>query len=151
MNRAEVKEDTEIAQTEDREKRETDEWIYKQEGREQTKVIKTTEITREQKIQIMFIFVVFLNECNSSIISGEMRFLFAKNVLPAEQHRFVPKKSVFSNLCCAVSEWAKNFDRGVATGVVYFVFCKAFDKVPITKLLMNSSTLWHYWIVTRMD
>ena len=79
-----------------------------------------------------------------SIISDEIRkFLLANNVLPAEQHGFVPKKSVSTNLLCAVSDWTKNFDRGVATDVVYFDFCKAFDKVPITNLLLK---LRHYGI-----
>ena len=79
-----------------------------------------------------------------SIISdGIRKFLLANNVLPAEQHGFVPKKSVSTNLLCAVSDWTKNFDRGVATDVVYFDFCKAFDKVPTTNLLLK---LRHYGI-----
>ncbi|XP_063904725.1 uncharacterized protein LOC135123777 [Zophobas morio] len=54
-----------------------------------------------------------------SIISDEIRkFRLANNVLPAEQHGFVPKKPVSTNLLCAVSDWTKNFDRGVATDVV---------------------------------
>ena len=51
---------------------------------------------------------------------------------------------MFTKLLCAVSDWTKNFDRVVDTHIVYFDFCKAFDKVPITKRLLK---LRHYGVI----
>ncbi|KAJ3656648.1 hypothetical protein Zmor_000101 [Zophobas morio] len=73
-----------------------------------------------------------------SIICDSLRaFLNQQNVIPTEQHGFVSGRSTTTNLLSCVNDWTKNFDRGIPTDVIYFDFAKAFDRVPIQRLILK--------------
>lgn len=73
-----------------------------------------------------------------SIVVDSMRpFLLAHQIIPAEQHGFVPGRSVDTNLLCCVSDWSLSLDRGECVDIVYLDFRKAFDKVPKYRLLQK--------------
>ena len=61
------------------------------------------------------------------------------NIIPKEQHGFVPRKSTVSNLLECFNEWSLNFDKGLPTNVIYLDFSKCFDSVCHSKLLFKLS------------
>lgn len=69
------------------------------------------------------------------IVKQIRNFLSDKNIIIDEQHGFVPKRSVVTNLLVCVDEWTKAWDDGNPMDVVYLDYEKAFDRVPIKRLL----------------
>ena len=62
-------------------------------------------------------------------------YLTKNNIIPANQHGFVPKKSTVTNLIECMNDWTLNFDKGVNTDVIYLDYSKCFDTVCHSKLL----------------
>lgn len=57
------------------------------------------------------------------------------SLFPDEQHRFTPGRSVVSNLLLNLDRWTEEFDRGSPIDVVYLDFERAFDQVPLRRLI----------------
>lgn len=72
-----------------------------------------------------------------------LQFSIDKNILPIEQHGFIPGRSVVTNLLSSVNDWTTSVDRGLPVDVVYLDFSRAFDRVPRRRLLTK---LNHYGI-----
>lgn len=72
-----------------------------------------------------------------------LSFVIHHNIIPLEQHGFLPGRSTTSNLLTCLNDWTKNFDQRVPTDVIYLDFSKAFDRVPKRRLLY---VLDHYGI-----
>ncbi|KAJ3659789.1 hypothetical protein Zmor_011460 [Zophobas morio] len=64
-----------------------------------------------------------------------MKFLLEHKIIPAEQHGFVPKRSVITNLLSCLNDWSRELDNDNPVDVIYFDYIKAFDKVPTRRLL----------------
>jgi hypothetical protein len=62
-------------------------------------------------------------------------FMLRNDVIPANQHGFLPKKSTVTNLLECLNDWTYNFDSKMATDVIYLDYSKCFDKVCHSKLL----------------
>ena len=62
-------------------------------------------------------------------------------LLNKSQHGFMNGRSCSTNLLEFLETIILNMDNGVATDIVYLDFDKAFDKVPIKKLLMKVKSL----------
>ena len=59
------------------------------------------------------------------------------NTIPLQQNGFIPGKSIVTSLLCCLSDWTKQFDMGQFLDVVYLDFSKAFDRVPVRRLLLR--------------
>ena len=59
------------------------------------------------------------------------------------QHGFLPSRSVSTNLLQNLESWTKALDEGYPVDVVYLDFEKAFDTVPIQRMLLK---LDHYGV-----
>lgn len=70
-------------------------------------------------------------------------FLLDNNVIPTQQHGFLPGRSTVSNLLLNLNAWTTEIDNGFPVDVVYLDFEKAFDRVPLRRLLHK---LEHYGI-----
>ena len=87
-----------------------------------------------------------------SIIYDHMiAFLVTHQLIPREQHGFLPGRSVQSNLLCYMSDWTKDADSERPLDNVYFDFSKMFDRVPKGRLLHKLDHLrlrgnLHPWI-----
>lgn len=64
-----------------------------------------------------------------------IEFLRLNGLLCNNQHGFLPSLSVTTCLLNALNKWTKLIDEGAAIEVLYLDFAKAFDSVPISKLL----------------
>ena len=71
----------------------------------------------------------------SIIYDHLVKFLINYNLIPPEQHGFLPGKSVQSNLLCCLSDWTRDIDLGRPVDIFYLDFSKAFDKIPKRRLL----------------
>ncbi|KAJ3664206.1 hypothetical protein Zmor_008394 [Zophobas morio] len=71
----------------------------------------------------------------SIIYDHLVKFLINHNLIPPDQHGFLPGKGVQSNLLCCLSDWTRNIDLGRPVDILYLDFSKAFDKVPKRRLL----------------
>ena len=75
-------------------------------------------------------------KCMEKIIAKELtNFLIVNNIIPESQHGFLPGRSTVSNLLQCVNTWTQDHDGNVPIDVVYLDFEKAFDRVPIQRLL----------------
>jgi hypothetical protein len=78
------------------------------------------------------------------IIAKQIRkFLETENVIIDEQHGFVPKRSTVTNLLCCLDKWTNSWNNHDPVDVIYLDYEKAFDRVPIQRLI---SKLDHYGI-----
>jgi hypothetical protein len=64
-----------------------------------------------------------------------LEFLRNKNVVPINQHGFIPGRSAITNLLTSCNQWTKLLDTGKTVDIVYLDFSKAFDRVPLSLLL----------------
>ena len=72
------------------------------------------------------------------IINNEiLRYLFDRRLITRQQHGFIKRKSVSSNLLECLEDWTLNLQAKCVTDVIYFDFRKAFDTVCHSKLLVK--------------
>ncbi|XP_063542119.1 uncharacterized protein LOC134750819 [Cydia strobilella] len=70
------------------------------------------------------------------IIVTELRnFISKENVIINEQHGFIPKRSTVTNLLVCLDKWTRDWDNRQPTDVIYLDYEKAFDRVPIRRLI----------------
>lgn len=78
------------------------------------------------------------------LIARELtEFFNSHDIIPKQQHGFMPGRSTTSNLLKCMNDWTLEFDEGNSVDVLYIDFEKAFDKVPISSLLHK---LKHYGV-----
>ena len=78
------------------------------------------------------------------IITKEIsNFLILHKIIPPDQHGFLAKRSTTTNLLKCVNHWTKEIDERQPVDVLYLDYEKAFDKVPLKRLLLK---LDHYGI-----
>lgn len=64
-----------------------------------------------------------------------VQFALANNIIPPQQHGFVPGRSTMTNLLTCMNDWTKCLDRNIPVDILYLDFSKAFDRVPHRRLL----------------
>jgi hypothetical protein len=52
------------------------------------------------------------------------------NLIPEQQHGFIPGRSVVTGLLFSTNTWTKTMDSKQPLDIIYLDFSKAFDKVP---------------------
>ena len=73
-----------------------------------------------------------------SILNDQIMSYFSRNnILSPKQHGFVKNKSCATQLLMCKNEWSKSLDDRSTVDVVYIDFCKAFDSVVHSKLLLK--------------
>ena len=70
-----------------------------------------------------------------------MEHLMANNLIPPEQHGFVPNKSCLTNLLETLEDIQKLQDLGIPVDELFLDFSKAFDKVPHQRLIYKLEKL----------
>jgi len=68
---------------------------------------------------------------NDSLLS----FLLDRHLITKQQHGFIRRKSVCTNLLESLEDWTLNLQSKLVTDVIFFDFKKAFDTVCHYKLL----------------
>lgn len=71
------------------------------------------------------------------IVRHIRNFISELPVISDRQHGFCPRRSTVSNLLSCLSSWTKSFNEKEPIDVIYLDYEKAFDKVPITRLLLK--------------
>ena len=66
-----------------------------------------------------------------------LSYLFEHRLITRQQHGFIKRKSVSTNLLECLEDWSLNFQARCVTDVIFFDFKKAFDTVSHTKLLVK--------------
>ena len=66
-------------------------------------------------------------------------FMYLNNLVPKDQHGFVPKRSTVTNLLECMNLWTLNFDKKLSTDVIYLDYSKCFDSVCHSKFLYKIS------------
>ena len=61
--------------------------------------------------------------------------LFKNELIPENQHGFIPKRSVTTNLLKCFDDWYNNMDNHCQTDVIYIDYSKCFSSVSHQKLL----------------
>lgn len=70
------------------------------------------------------------------IINREiLSFLIKYNLINENQHGFICNRSTNSNLLECLYDWTQNFEKRIATHIIYCDLRKAFDSVSLSKLL----------------
>lgn len=64
------------------------------------------------------------------IVAELLQHALNNEIIPKEQHGFLPGRSVVTNLLDSANVWTKIVDRGQPLDIIYLDFSKAFDKVP---------------------
>ena len=62
-------------------------------------------------------------------------FFLEAQIVPPQQHDFLPKNSIFTNIKYRLQEWTLSDDIQEPVDIVYLDFEKAFDNIPIPYLL----------------
>ena len=77
-----------------------------------------------------------LSKVLDHIVKGKLiAFISANRLQDPNQHGFVSKRSVVSNLLISGSILTKSLDRNIPVDMILFDFSKAFDSVPHSLLL----------------
>lgn len=85
-----------------------------------------------------------LCKCMEKIVVKELTaFFLDAQIIPPEQHGFLPRRSTFTNLLTRLQQWTLADDDHQPVDVVYLDFEKAFDKILITSLIYK---LEHYGV-----
>ena len=74
------------------------------------------------------------------IRSQLLNYLLQNDIIPKEQHGFLPKKSTVTNLLHCLNNWTDNFDKRFSTNIIYLDYSKCFDKVCHNKLIYKLRT-----------
>lgn len=77
------------------------------------------------------------------IVDRMIKFLLANSIVSESQHGFMPGRSIATNLLLCLNDWTKLLDRGEPVDIIYLDFEKAFDRVPLERLVYK---LEHYGI-----
>ena len=92
--------------------------------------------------------VPIVSKIAERIISDKLLpFLLSADIIPEQQHGFLPGRSVLTNLLPCVNYWSESLDRGMPVDVIYLDFSRAFDRVPRRRLLCK---LEHFGIRGRL-
>ncbi len=68
-----------------------------------------------------------------------LSYLISSKILPENQHGFIGKKSIVTNLIKCFNTWTNNYDKGIQTDVIYLDYSKCFDTVVHSKLMFKLS------------
>jgi hypothetical protein len=79
-----------------------------------------------------------------------LAFLQKGNVIPDEQHGFLPDKSTVTCLLECLNDWTRWIDNSMPIDVVYLDFEKAFDKVSQSSA-GKAGTQWNKRLPAQMD
>ena len=77
----------------------------------------------------------------SVIKDAVLEHLAAYNLLNLSQFGFLPKRSCVSNLLHFLDKVTHDIDDGHNVDVIYLDFQKAFDKVPLHRLMLKTKSL----------
>lgn len=69
------------------------------------------------------------------VLRRMLPFLLENNIIPPQQHGFVPGRSVLTNLLTCINDWTSSVDNKEPVDVLYLDFSRAFDRVPTRRLL----------------
>lgn len=64
-----------------------------------------------------------------------LSFFLEHNIIPDTQHGFIRGRSIITCLLNCLNKWTHSLDNRLPVDVVYLDFAKAFDRVPINRLL----------------
>ena len=78
---------------------------------------------------------IFCKIAETLIRDQVLQLLETNNLIPKNQHGFMPKRSVTTNLLSCMEDWHKNMDNGFQTDVIYIDFSKCFSSKSHQKLL----------------
>lgn len=71
-----------------------------------------------------------------SVINDRVRdFLLSSNRIPAQQHGFLPGRSIITSMLDCVDKWTLAVDSGQPIDIIYLDFSRAFDSVPLNRLI----------------
>ena len=103
---------------------------------------------------------ISLNSTVSKVMEKIIRaslicFLSENSIIPREQHGFLPRRSVETQLLTCLNHWTLALDKSIPTDVAYFDIAKAFDTVDhailLEKLLqMGLPKLFLGWIASYL-
>ena len=72
------------------------------------------------------------------IVASKIRtFLAECGSLSPLQHWFIPRHSCLTQLLETIHQWAATLDKGKSIHAVFLDFAKAFNSVPLQRLLIN--------------
>lgn len=89
-------------------------------------------VTSYRPISITSVFArVFERKLKAPLVN----YLESNSLIPNNQHGFRSGRSTETLMLSALNDWTKALDQKINVDVVYFDFMKAFDKVPLSKLI----------------
>ena len=68
-------------------------------------------------------------------------YMVSNNYIAEEQHGFVPRRECMTNLLQAMDDWSKAIEFGHNIDVISTDFAKAFDSVPLKRLLVKLESI----------
>ena len=75
-----------------------------------------------------------------SLISSEiLDYLNSYNLITPHQHGFLKKHSTATNLLESINDWSLSLSRRHSVDIAYIDFCRAFDAISHSKLLLKLS------------
>ena len=93
-----------------------------------------------------------------SIVLDQLAEYFeANSLLPQQQHGFRPGRSTTTALASMVSEWSRNYDAGMNTGILLWDLSSAFDTIDVEVLcdklalygVSHNSVSWIHSFLTQ--
>ena len=66
-----------------------------------------------------------------------LKYLLDDGLLNLSQHGFLPSRSCVTNLLSFLEDVSLSLDSGHSVDVIYLDFQKAFDKVPLGRLMVK--------------
>jgi len=71
------------------------------------------------------------------IVVDILNYLKSHNLISAQQHGFMMRKSTVSNLLEAVNDWTIAINDKISVVIAYIDYAKAFDSVSHSKLIIK--------------